>query len=177
MTYSVPLDAGCLPFFRPLRNSDRDALFGLIGGCFQEYAAKGVVLDPQGLDHDLQAYASYIEKEQGEAYGLFAGSLCLASMAYGLLRQPDQQQIAEIKRFYMVREGRGGGLAVAMLADLERRVMAKGVDRMILWSDTRFTRAHRFYEREGYRKTGKKRALNDLSRSIEYLFDKKLYAC
>jgi hypothetical protein len=45
---------------------------------------------------------------------------------------------------------------------------------MILWTDTRFQTAHRFYERLGYQSDGRTRAIDDLSRSVEYFYSKRL---
>ena len=45
---------------------------------------------------------------------------------------------------------------------------------MKLWSDTRFDRAHRFYEKRGYVRTGPLRALDDKSNSIEFGYAKPL---
>jgi len=45
---------------------------------------------------------------------------------------------------------------------------------MILWTDTRFHQAHRFYERLGYQSDSRTRAIDDLSRSVEYFYSKRL---
>jgi hypothetical protein len=43
----------------------------------------------------------------------------------------------------------------------------------MFWSDTRFTDAHRLYERLGYIRGGT-RDLGDVSRSVEYFFEKAI---
>lgn len=45
----------------------------------------------------------------------------------------------------------------------------------MLWSDTRFERAHGFYERRGYVRTGPIRVLNDLSNSLEFGYAKPVH--
>jgi GNAT superfamily N-acetyltransferase len=45
---------------------------------------------------------------------------------------------------------------------------------MKLWSDTRFDRAHRFYEKRGYVRSGPLRALGDKSNSVEFGYAKPL---
>jgi GNAT superfamily N-acetyltransferase len=45
---------------------------------------------------------------------------------------------------------------------------------MKLWSDTRFERGHRFYEKHSYVRAGPIRALNDISNSIEFAYAKPL---
>jgi hypothetical protein len=43
----------------------------------------------------------------------------------------------------------------------------------VLWSDTRFDRAHVLYERMGFRRTGE-RALHDINHSREYCYERPL---
>lgn len=47
---------------------------------------------------------------------------------------------------------------------------ARGAERLALWTDTRFARAHRFYERRGYLRHGSIRILDDLSNSLEFRY-------
>ena len=44
----------------------------------------------------------------------------------------------------------------------------------MLWSDTRFTGAHRLYERLGYRRLPESRTLGDVSNSVEHGYEKAL---
>jgi len=60
------------------------------------------------------------------------------------------------------------------LSTVEDIARAAGAARMDAWSDTRFTHAHRFYEREGYVKGPRTRELNDISNSVEFYFIKAL---
>jgi GNAT superfamily N-acetyltransferase len=43
---------------------------------------------------------------------------------------------------------------------------------MVLWTDTRFDAAHRFYEKRGYVRQGAIRILDDLSKSLEFRYAK-----
>jgi putative acetyltransferase len=61
-----------------------------------------------------------------------------------------------------------------MVRQAERHAWGKGARRIFLWSDTRFTTAHRLYRRVGYVQTGQQRDLDDISRSVEYRFEKDL---
>jgi putative acetyltransferase len=47
---------------------------------------------------------------------------------------------------------------------------ARDARRLELWSDTRFTRAHAFYAKAGFARTGETRFLDDVSRSWEARF-------
>jgi GNAT superfamily N-acetyltransferase len=68
----------------------------------------------------------------------------------------------------------GGGLGHRLLDVAETHAAAAGATRMILWSDTRFARAHRFYEKRSYLRSGPVRALADISNSLEYRFAKPI---
>lgn len=48
---------------------------------------------------------------------------------------------------------------------------AAGARRLMLWTDTRFTQAHAFYEALGFVRAPGTRALDDISRSVEYRYD------
>jgi hypothetical protein len=49
-----------------------------------------------------------------------------------------------------------------------------GAQRLVFWSDTRFTDAHRLYLRLGYSLSGETRELGDISQSREHFFEKAL---
>lgn len=154
---------------RKATDADAQGLIDLIGGIFSEY--DGVFLEPEGLDADLQAYASYIAELGGEAFVIDGedGSL-LACVSYAPL-EGDRYQL---KRIYLSRHLRGGGMGLKLLHHVEARARARGATEMELWSDTRFTRAHSFYEREGYVKQPETRDLHDSSNTTEYQFIKTL---
>jgi GNAT superfamily N-acetyltransferase len=80
----------------------------------------------------------------------------------------------EIGRMYVRRDQRGSGLAQRLLRAAEQHARAQGAAALSLHTDTRFDRAHRFYEKHGYLREGAIRALNDLSNSIEFTYAKPI---
>lgn len=54
----------------------------------------------------------------------------------------------------------------------ETHAIDGSADRLALWSDTRSIRAHRFYEKWSYVRSGPIRALDDISNSLEYAYTK-----
>jgi putative acetyltransferase len=48
-----------------------------------------------------------------------------------------------------------------------------GLPDLVLWSDTRFARAHRFYERLGFERVPVVRYLADVSASWEYRYERR----
>ncbi|NVJ99125.1 MAG: GNAT family N-acetyltransferase [Alphaproteobacteria bacterium] len=154
---------------RAVTDKDRAGLIDLIGGIFSEY--DGVMLEPEGLDADLQAYATYMRGIEGEAFvvdGEDGGLLACVSYA------PVEGSRFQLKRIYLSKDLRGSGMGLKLLHHVEDKARARGAAEMELWSDTRFTRAHRFYEREGYVKQSYTRDLNDSSNTTEYCFIKLL---
>lgn len=153
---------------RPVRDEDADKLFALIGRCFAEY--DDVVVEPKGLDADLQSYATYLEKTGGEGYVIDQGDAIVALVS----GMPIDEKRYQLKRIYMDQVLRGTGMAPKLLRLVEARACAIGAQSLELWSDTRFVRAHRFYEREGFVQQKKSRTLSDSSNTTEYQFVKIL---
>ena len=61
---------------------------------------------------------------------------------------------AEVKRMYVRRDGRGGGIADAVLERLTAEAVSAGLDLLRLETGTRQERAIRFYERNGFKTCG-----------------------
>jgi ribosomal protein S18 acetylase RimI-like enzyme len=78
----------------------------------------------------------------------------------------------EICRVYVDPGRHGSGLGQALLDHAQRHAIAAGAKRLELWSDTRFDRAHRFYEKHAYVRFGPVRVLNDISNSLEFGYAK-----
>jgi len=154
---------------RPVIDSDAGGLVKLIDACFREY--EGVFIDLEDLDKDLLTYESSLKAQKGEGFvveaedGEIVGSVACA---------PSGDVSFELKRLYLSVRLRGSGMGLKLLGLAEGRARDRGAVMMDAWSDTRFTRAHRFYEREGYVKGPETRDLHDISKSTEFYFAKKL---
>ena len=72
----------------------------------------------------------------------------------------------------MERAQRGTGLAHRLLDTAEAHAAAQGAARLVLWSDTRFEEAQRFYGKRGYVRAGSIRILDDVTRSLEFRYAK-----
>ena len=81
---------------------------------------------------------------------------------------------AELHRLYVRPDQQGRGLGSSLVRAVERLAHERGATRMILWSDTRFTDAHRLYRKLGYTQTDRQRDLGDISNSSEFYFEKTL---
>ena len=153
---------------RPLRDDDAPGLIALVDACWAEYP--GCVMDLDGENPELRRFASYCAEAGGAAWvagrdGEVAGMIGTAPLGAGEW---------EIKRLYVNSALRGSGLARRLLATAEGFAQESGAGRLVLWTDTRFDRAHRFYEKESYVRAGPIRALSDLSNSLEFRYAKPL---
>jgi GNAT superfamily N-acetyltransferase len=81
----------------------------------------------------------------------------------------------EIGRMYLAPTVRGTGLAQALLDMAEGHARTEGAVSLSLRSDTRFDRAHRFYEKMSYLREGPVRVLHDKSNSLEFGYAKPVH--
>jgi ribosomal protein S18 acetylase RimI-like enzyme len=153
---------------RPSRDDDAPGIIALVAACWAEYP--GCVMDLDGENPELRRFASYCAAGGGAAWvaeesGEIAGMIAAVPLGPGEW---------EVKRLYVDGASRGTGLARRLLALAESHARDGGAQRLVLWTDTRFDRAHRFYERESYIRAGPIRALGDRSNSLEFRYAKPL---
>lgn len=147
------------------RDDDAPGIIALIAAAWAEYP--GCVMDLDGEVPELRTLASYYAEAGG---ALWAAEWDGRVVGIAAARPCGTEAAWEICRVYVAREARGGGLAHRLLDAAEAHAKDRGAARLVLWSDTRFERAHRFYEKRGYVRQGAIRALDDLSRSLEFRY-------
>ena len=147
---------------RPGRDEDAPGIIALVSACWAEYP--GCVMALQDENPDLLALASHFEAA--------GGALWVAEAQDGVVgmigARPHLGTTWELCRLYVDAGVRGSGLAASLVDELEAHVRAAGGTAVELWSDTRFARAHRFYQRMGYAIGAAPRPLFDLSNSWEF---------
>jgi len=150
---NLALKAVDLPVIRPVADSDRQDLFGLIAVCYADYP--GCFVDPHDDLPDLRVPSTSYDRTGGAFWAVEdeRGRVC-ACVAVDF----PESGTAELHRLYVRPDQRGMGLG----------------SRIVLWSDTRFVTAHRLYTRLGYVQGEEQRQLADISRSAEYRFEKAL---
>lgn len=126
-------------------------------------------MDLDGENPELRHFASYCREQGGAAW--VSGTSSIEGM---IAVTPSGSGTWEIKRLYVARAHRGTGLAPALLATAEAHATAAGATQLVLWSDTRFEPAHRFYEKHSYLRAGGIRHLGDASNTIEFGYAKPL---
>jgi GNAT superfamily N-acetyltransferase len=159
------LALNALPPIRRGRDEDGPGLIALVAACWSQYP--GIVLDVDAEMPEFHALASYyrgalwVAEEHGQPVGMIATR-----------PEPESAASWEICRVYVHPTWHGSGLGHALLDIAEAHAITGGAQRLFLWSDTRFERAHRFYEKRAYQRMGATRALDDLSHSHEFCFVK-----
>ncbi len=151
---------------RPVTPSDVSQIIKLIGGVWAEYDC---VLDTGAEEQYLLAPGEYFRARDGEFWVAEENGEIVATAALQML----SKTTAELKSLYVAAEFRKHGLGrqlTEMAIDLARE---KGAMEMILWTDTRFTKAHRLYERLGFILAGQ-RELRDINKTTELGFRKDL---
>lgn len=133
---------------RPGRDADADGFVALIGACWDQYP--GIVLDVDAEMPELRALASYYANKGGALWVAEADSRVVGMVA----TVPHDAGIWEICRVYTLPALHGGGLGHRLLDAAEVHARTAGATRFVRWSDTRFDRAHRFYEKRSYIRQG-----------------------
>ena len=158
------------PVARAATDVDAQELFGLLTLAFAEYP--GCYVDPHDDYPDLvrpgtSAAAAgtrfwVVEDVRGRVRG------CVGLKAAG------SDGAAELTKLYVRPDQRRRGLGAFLVRLVETAARARGDRRLALWTDTRFTDAHRLYERMGFVRSGPERALHDVSSSLEFPYAKGL---
>lgn len=153
------------PALRPARDDDSEPLARLIAASFAEYPNCLFAWDEFP---ELRRPASHFAARKGKLWIADAPGGGIAA-SLGATPVPEQNAV-EITKVYAAPAFRGTGLAQALFGEARRFAEDGGFGEMMLWSDSRFARAHRFYEKLGFRRWPGERYLADISATWEYPF-------
>nr|WP_264185531.1 GNAT family N-acetyltransferase [Roseicella aerolata] len=154
---------------RPARDADAEGFIALIGACWAEYP--GCILDVDGEVPELRALATWFAGQGGAVWTAERDGRIVGMVGTRPLRSDEAWEVC---RMYVAAGERGSGLAARLLERAEAHAREAGAARLVLWSDTRFEQAHRFYEKRSYVRQGAIRVLDDLSKSLEFRYAKPL---
>ncbi|KRE17870.1 hypothetical protein ASE63_01350 [Bosea sp. Root381] len=150
---------------RPARDDDSEPLAILIAASFAEYPN---CLFEWSEFPELRRPASHFAAKGGKLWIADAPGGGIAA-SLGVAPVPEQNAV-EITKVYAAPAFRGSGLAQALFAEALRFAQDGGYSEIMLWSDSRFARGHRFYEKLGFRRWPGERYLADVSATWEYHF-------
>lgn len=125
-------------------------------------------MDVDGEMPELRALDTYYVGHGGALWVAEAAGRIVGMIA----TKPLDASAWEVCRVYVDPLLHGSGLAHRLLDTAESHAIGRGARRLALWSDTRFDRAHRFYEKRSYVRSGSVRVLHDISNSLEFGYAK-----
>lgn len=149
----------------PAHAADAPAIIALIGRVFAEYDFSW---DPSIEVPDLFDLRRHYGGEAGGFWVARQDGRVVGSV--GVERLPDGR--AELHRLYLDATLRGRGVGRALVEAVLDWCRTAGVARLILWSDTRFDRAHRLYEGMGFAKTGERELPDDPNNTREFGYER-----
>jgi putative acetyltransferase len=156
---------GPTPPIVPATRADAPGVIELIRRVFVEY---GWIWDEATEVSDLLRWSPHYEPPRGAFYVIRSQGRVMGSA--GVDRPA--AATAELHRLYLDPAMRGRGLGDALVETIVAWCRAQGVPRLTLWSDTRFTHAHRLYLRHGFRQTGERVLPQDVNHTREYHFER-----
>jgi RimJ/RimL family protein N-acetyltransferase len=135
---------------------DSGELVQLIDSVLREYGDR---IHLEGADSDLlDLPANYFAS--GGAFWVLEldGRIC---GSHATRPSPDSPEVCNLKRLYLAPHLRGTHWGSELMQVTIDWAEHHGFRRIEFWSDTRFERAHRFFERFGFRKDGRVRDMDD----------------
>ena len=154
-------------------NQDSRGIIDLIADCYAEYQDR-VCTSPGGAEEELLDIQSAYFDRGGAFWVLELDKKIRGSHA--TLPDPADPRVCGFRRLYLDQSLRGttdwGHQLMQVTIDWAKE---KGFDRVQFWSDTRFERAHRFFEKFGFQPDGRVREMHDSHEVYrEYFFNLEL---
>ncbi len=155
---------------RPWQPSDQHGVIDLINSVYEEYGDR-ICLEQ--ADSDLtNVSANYVAL--GGAFVVLADRHRIVG-SHAVLPYAGRSGICTFRRLYLSPDLRGSGSGEWLMNWAVDWAIERGMNRVEFWSDTRFSRAHTFFERCGLQRDGKVRHMADGSMPYsEYYFSAAL---
>lgn len=145
--------------------ADVPGVVALIGRVFAEY---GFVYDPRIEVTDLFDFDAHYAPPRGAFFVVRDSDKIVGSVGVELL----DPRTAELHRLYLDAGLRGRGTGGALTDTVIAWCRSRGIEHVVLWSDTRFDLAHRLYTRMGFTRTGERTLPEDVNHTREYRFER-----
>ena len=148
-------------------SADAAAVVRLIGRVFAEY---GFVWDPAVEVPDLLEFERRYGPPRGGFWVVRADGAVVGSVGVERL----DADSAELHRLYLDADLRGRGVGRALVEAVLAWCRQARIPHLVLWSDTRFDRAHLLYERMGFRRTGERALPGDANDTREFRYERRV---
>lgn len=168
MAEATPLEGEL--HLRPAAASDSPSIIALVDAVYREYGDT-VCLD--NADRDLLSPGEHYAQLGGEFVVLARGDDVVG--IHAVVPITEQPGVCTFRRLYLDKSLRGSGAGEMLMRWAIEKAKELGFRRVEFWSDTRFARAHRFFERLGFIRDGRVRQMNDAWDPYEeYFFSRDL---
>ncbi len=144
---------------------DVPEIIALIGRIYAEY---GFVYDPATEVPDLLSFEAHYRPERGAFFVVRDDDRIVGSVGVERLYASS----AELHRLYLDAALRGRGTGRALVETVLAWCRTEGIGRLVLWSDTRFERAHALYAAMGFQRRGERVLADDVNQTREYGFER-----
>ncbi len=126
------------------KNEDKDRIIRIIDSIYREY---GDSICLEKADADLLDIESNYQREGGMFWKFIKDGEIIGTVA---VYKDKRSSGAWLKRMYVVKPCRGQGVADRLMKMVIDWCIERGLEKISLWSDTRFIRGHAFYEKYGF---------------------------
>ncbi len=149
-------------------DSDSKAAIELIKRSYEEYREQGVIFDLEE-ESDLITLESSFALRDGVVFAVTKNTVPKTLVGIGGFI-PFSQNVIELKKLYVDQDFRGTGIGQYLVEYIISQARSLNARELVLWTDTRFTKAHRLYEKMGFVKGPTARKLADKSNTEEYSY-------
>ena len=151
---------------RTATNEDSDGIIALIDGVLNEYGDR-ICLD--GSEADLLDIEKFFF-EQGGYFWVIANETNQIKGTHACLPSKDRPEVCNFKRLYLDSSLRGTDWSRQLMQVTIDWARQTGFARVEFWSDTRFNRAHKFFEKFDFQKSTEVRTMHDSFETYQEFF-------
>jgi putative acetyltransferase len=150
-------------------NQDQKGIVDLIDGVLKEHN-DSICLE--NSESDLKDIQEHFFESGGAFWVLVDSTDSLAKVVgtHAVLPILDNPTICTFKRLYLAKNLRGGEWGNRLMLQNIEWAKEQGMTRVEFWSDTRFARAHRFFEKFGFESSGEIRVMHDSHEPYKEVF-------
>ena len=152
-------------FIRPATAADQHAILEIIREIFESY---DMINDPENDYPDLIDFEKNYPPGQQELFVMEYRKEVIGCGGVML----DGENVPFLSRIYISSSYPGQGLGQKLVEFLITEALQYS-NRVYLWTDTRFTKAHKLYEKLGFVSDGRCKPLHDINDSYEWYYEFK----
>ncbi|MBT7982161.1 MAG: GNAT family N-acetyltransferase [Verrucomicrobiales bacterium] len=142
---------------RTATNADSEEIIALISSIYDEY---GEIMYTDGADRDLLDIHRHYHESGGDFVVLENDQKKIVG-SHATLPKDKSAGLLTFRRLYLEKTMRGSGAGKTLMDWAVKWTEDHNYKRVEFWSDTRFKRAHQFFENYGFQKTGEIRDMDD----------------